>query len=48
LRDPSRSRNAAFVAESARHEIRKRCDMIRRHCDARGLALPAEVASSSE
>ena len=36
-----------FVAERAREEIRKREGMIRRHCDATGLALPREVTEMS-
>ena len=32
-----------FIAERAREEIRKREAMIRRHCRATGLAVPAEV-----
>ena len=32
-----------FVAERARHEIRKLHELIRRHCDWHNLARPAEV-----
>ena len=34
-----------FVAERALEEIRKRVAMIRRHCDATGLAVPPEVSA---
>lgn len=37
-----------FVAESARREILKRHDMIRRHCDVTGLPMPFEVMHPSE
>jgi hypothetical protein len=37
-----------FVAESARREIRKRHEMIQRHCGATGLPMPPEVARRSE
>jgi len=33
-----------FVAESARREVRKRCEMIQRHCRLTGLPIPPEAA----
>jgi len=37
-----------FVAHSARREILKRNDMLRRHCAATGLPLPTEVPQIPE
>jgi hypothetical protein len=45
--EEAKNEGLEFVAEACLREIRKRQDMIRRHCDATGLPLPPEVRLES-
>ena len=45
--EDAKNEGLEFVAEACQREIRKRQDLIRRHCDATGLPLPPEVRLES-